>query len=173
MTERRRETVHGEYAGFASRLGAFLVDLGVIAVVNVIGAWALLELLNAIGVDPNNCEALASRSKYLLEVCEWLPYLGTLSATGFIVAYGLFFWATTGQTPGKAAFGVRVVRLDGRPMNLVAAARRAAGYALSLWSFGLGFLVILADDRRQGWHDKIAGTCVVYSWGPVPDIHGE
>jgi len=168
MTERRRDTVHGEYAGFASRVAAFLIDLGVITVVNVAGAWALLELLNAVGVDPGNCESLAARSRYLVEICEWLPFLGTLAGMGFIVGYALFFWATTGQTPGKAAMGVRVVRLDGRPMDFISAVRRVAGYALSLWTFGLGFLFILSDDRRQGWHDKIAGTCVVYSWGHVP-----
>lgn len=44
--------------------------------------------------------------------------------------------------------------------NLVAGAIVIAGF--------LGFLVILADDRRQAWHDKIARTCVVYSWGAVP-----
>jgi uncharacterized RDD family membrane protein YckC len=33
----------------------------------------------------------------------------------------------------------------------------------------LGFFWILIDDRRQGWHDKIAGTCVVYTWHARPD----
>jgi uncharacterized RDD family membrane protein YckC len=28
----------------------------------------------------------------------------------------------------------------------------------------LGFFWILIDDRRQGWHDKIAGTLVIYTW---------
>jgi uncharacterized RDD family membrane protein YckC len=169
MSEALEDSVHGEYAGFASRMAGFLIDLGILTVVNVVGAWALLELLNAVGIDPGNCESLAARSRYLVEVCEWLPFLGTLAGTSFILVYGLFFWATTGQTPGKAAMGVRVVRLDGRPMNLISAVRRVAGFALSLWTFGLGFLVILSDDRRQGWHDKIARTCVVYSWGDVPE----
>ena len=41
---------------------------------------------------------------------------------------------------------------------------RLLTYGLSLAAVGIGFLFILSDDRRQGWHDKIAGTCVIYSW---------
>jgi uncharacterized RDD family membrane protein YckC len=35
--------------------------------------------------------------------------------------------------------------------------------------FFLGFLWILIDNRRQGWHDKMAGTCVIYNWPARPD----
>ena len=49
-------------------------------------------------------------------------------------------------------------------MNLVTGIRRLLGYLVSTGSLGMGFLWMLIDDRRQGWHDKIAGTCVVYSW---------
>jgi uncharacterized RDD family membrane protein YckC len=162
MSEPRTGTVHGEYAGYASRLAAFLIDSAVIAAVSVLTAWAAVELLRVVGIDLTDCNGTTAR--LLAAVCHGLLYLGPLASAAFTVAYGLFFWSTTGQTPGKAVMGVRVVRLNGRPMNLATAARRLAGYALSLWPLGFGFHVILADDRRQGWHDKIAGTCVVYSW---------
>ena len=168
MSEAR--PVHGEYAGFASRLAAFLIDAAIIGVVTLTATWAFVELLGYIGVDLRDCDALAARRPILGEICHWLLFLGPAAGTVFVVAYGLFFWGTTGQSPGKAAMGVRVVRLDGRPMNMASAARRVAGYPLSLWSLGLGFLVILSDDRRQAWHDKIARTCVVYSWGDVNTI---
>jgi uncharacterized RDD family membrane protein YckC len=166
MSEAR--TVHGEYAGFVSRLAAFLIDVAVVGAVTLTATWASVELLGYVGVDLRDCDTLATHRPILGEICHWLLYLGPLAGTTFIVLYGLFFWGTTGQTPGKAAMGVRVVRLDGRPMNLLSAARRIAGYLVSLWTAGLGFLVILSDDRRQAWHDRIAGTCVVYSWGSVP-----
>jgi uncharacterized RDD family membrane protein YckC len=41
---------------------------------------------------------------------------------------------------------------------------RYLGYSLSAISLFLGFFWILIDDRRQGWHDKIAGTLVIYTW---------
>jgi uncharacterized RDD family membrane protein YckC len=35
--------------------------------------------------------------------------------------------------------------------------------------FFLGFLWIFVDRRRQGWHDKIANTYVIYTWAAKPD----
>jgi uncharacterized RDD family membrane protein YckC len=166
MSERDTSPVHGEYAGYASRLCGFLIDSTILTAITVLGAWASVALLEQIGIPLRDCGSLDGPSPLLAELCRWLLYLGPLAGTGFTVAYALFFWSTTGQSPGKAAMGVRIVRLDGRPMNLATAARRLAGYVLSLWTLGFGFHVILADDRRQGWHDKIAGTCVVYSWDP-------
>ena len=110
--------------------------------------------------------------KYLTEVDQRVVVVAVcvtmvvamLVGTWGPVVYALFFWGTTGQTPGKAVMGIRVVRFDGKPMTLWTSVRRIAGYGLSLAAVGIGFLVILADDRRRGWHDKIAGTCVIYSW---------
>ena len=31
-------------------------------------------------------------------------------------------------------------------------------------TLGVGFLWVIIDDRREGWHDKLARTCVVYAW---------
>jgi uncharacterized RDD family membrane protein YckC len=156
--------LQGQYAGFVSRLIATLVDLGVISAVNVILAWAAIELLAYIGVDVRNCPDLDSDTPILGFLCHGALAAAVLVGTWGPVVYAVFFWSTTGQTPGKAVMGVRVVRLDGKPMGFWTAVRRVVGYGLSLATVGIGFLVILADDRRQGWHDKIAGTCVIYSW---------
>ena len=34
---------------------------------------------------------------------------------------------------------------------------------------GLGFLWVLLDNQRQGWHDTLAGTCVLYTRPVQPD----
>jgi uncharacterized RDD family membrane protein YckC len=164
MSEAREHWPLGEYAGFASRLSAFLIDTAIIAVVSTFAVWAAVELLDAIGVKLGDCESMAARSPYLADFCHFLLFAAPIANVVFVLVYALFFWSTTGQTPGKAAMGVRVVRLNGRPMNLTTAMRRLAAYVLSLWTLGLGFLVILSDDRRQSLHDRLAGTCVVYSW---------
>ena len=31
-----------------------------------------------------------------------------------------------------------------------------------------GYLWVLVDNRRQGFHDKLAGTFVIYSWPEDP-----
>ena len=79
------------------------------------------------------------------------------------VGYNVGFWMMSGQTPGKRVLGVRVIRTDGTRLRLGNALRRQVGYWISS-IFYLGFLWILFDNRRQGLHDKIAGTVVTYSW---------
>jgi len=163
MTDAGR-TLQGQYAGFVSRLAGFLIDSVVIGATTLVVTWATVSLLVEIGIEIRDCAALEARYPVRAWLCHSLIVVGPVASTAFVVLYGLLFWATTGQTPGKAVMGVRIVRVSGRPMNLITAGRRSLGYVLSFASIGLGFLFILSDDRRQGWHDKIAGTVVIYSW---------
>ena len=71
-------------------------------------------------------------------------------------------WVLVGFTPGKGLLGLRILRADGQRIGLGRAIVRYAGYWVSLIFLGLGFIWILFDRRRRGWHDKLAGTCVVY-----------
>lgn len=78
---------------------------------------------------------------------------------------GLYFTAFValwkGQTPGKKLLGVRVVRLDGRPMTLLSSFERFGGYAAGLVTGLLGFAQVYWDRNRQMIHDKIVETVVV------------
>ena len=66
-----------------------------------------------------------------------------------------------GQTPGKKLAGVRVIRLDGKPIGWWIAFERFGGYAASFSVGLLGFIQILWDRNRQGLHDKACETVVV------------
>jgi len=74
------------------------------------------------------------------------------------------FWRYYGATPGKLALGLKVVdaRTGGQPATgrLVL---RFLCYLVSALPLYLGFLWIAVDRRKQGWHDKIAGTVVIHS----------
>ena len=78
---------------------------------------------------------------------------------------GLYFTGfvalMNGQTPGKWAMRIRIVRLDGRPMGWWSALERFGGYAASVVTALSGFFQILWDKNRQAMHDKIAETVVV------------
>lgn len=78
---------------------------------------------------------------------------------------GLYFTAFLalwkGRTPGKRLLGMRVIRLDGRPLGWWASFERFGGYGASIVTGLLGFAEILWDRNRQGMHDKIARTVVV------------
>lgn len=171
MTEPRIATLQGQYAGFVSRLFAFVADSAIITSVSVVAGWASVSLLLYLGVDVRDCPPLDSDMPIRDAFCHFAQWAGVAAASLFPIGYGLFFWSTTGQTPGKAFMGVRVVRVDGGPMTVWTSVMRLFGYAVSFATLGLGFYVMLADNRRQGWHDKIARTCVIYSWPARQNAH--
>ncbi len=94
--------------------------------------------------------------------------VGTMRGTGagasFIVGlayYWLFWTRNAGQSPGKMLMKIRVVKADGSPLEFTDVLLRYVGYYISGFIFGLGYFWALWDDKRQGWHDKIASTYVV------------
>ena len=82
---------------------------------------------------------------------------------GFLVALAYFagMWAWKGTTVGGVVLGLKVVRLDGRPVTFAVALVRGLAAAFSVIVMFLGFLWIAWDQEKQGWHDRIAGTVVI------------
>jgi uncharacterized RDD family membrane protein YckC len=75
--------------------------------------------------------------------------------------YFIYFHALTGQTVGKLALGLKVVGKDGGAIGVGRASVRYFGSFISLLFAGLGFAWIAFDSRKQGWHDKMAGSLVI------------
>jgi uncharacterized RDD family membrane protein YckC len=75
--------------------------------------------------------------------------------------YCVVMWATKGTTIGGIVCGLKVVRLDDRPLDWGVALVRCLSAFLSLCVAGLGFIWVAFDDEKQSWHDKIAGTTIV------------
>jgi uncharacterized RDD family membrane protein YckC len=78
-----------------------------------------------------------------------------------LAAYGAVLWKLRGATIGDIICGLKVVRVDDRPLDWTTAVVRALGCFLSLVVAGLGFIWAIFDQDAQCWHDKIAGTVVV------------
>ena len=83
-----------------------------------------------------------------------------------VAAYEIMFVALRGQTPGKMATSIRIVRADngGLPGWGVSAGRWVIpliGYILLIIPGLLIHASLLWDDRRQGWHDKAVKTLVI------------
>ena len=160
----------GHYAGFISRLLAYIIDVTIIVLVISLTTWFLsvtatmLQLKQIMGWLLNFLPSIKSLLSGLFSPTALFIY-----AFIFIVIYNTFFISIAGQTPGKALMGIRVVPLVGGKVSIWRAFLRYLGYYLSGGVFFLGFLWILIDDRRMGWHDKIARTCVIYAWDARPD----
>ena len=77
------------------------------------------------------------------------------------VIYHIGMWGWKGTTIGGIILNLKIVRLDGSPINLVIALVRSLAAFLSAAVFFLGFFWAGWSTDKQAWHDKIAGTCVV------------
>ncbi|MEK7402143.1 MAG: RDD family protein, partial [Gemmatimonadota bacterium] len=72
------------------------------------------------------------------------------------------FWVYRSATPGKMATRTRLVdATTGGTPSTKQCVVRYLGYFVSIAGFFAGFLWIAFDRRKQGWHDKLAGTVVV------------
>ena len=91
------------------------------------------------------------------------------SATAASLWLFLYWWvsiAVAGKTIGKALLGLRVVSRDGAILTSARSALRAVSLPFSYLLFGLGFLGIVFGRERRALHDVVAGSAVVYDWGP-------
>jgi len=154
--------LRGHYAGFVSRLVAFFADSVIISVSLGIAAGVISTALDVISLQGTIALPKLSGSITFTLV--------SVIVVLFIVLYFVVFWSLGGRTPGKALMGLRVVTTDGGRLIPRRALVRFIGYVVSTVTFFLGFVVILADNRRQGFHDKLARSLVIYDWDAR---HGE
>lgn len=72
------------------------------------------------------------------------------------------FWLLRGATPGKMAMSARIVDAEtGGPLTPIQSVVRYLGYFVSIIPLFVGIFWVAFDRRKQGWHDKLAGTVVV------------
>jgi uncharacterized RDD family membrane protein YckC len=77
------------------------------------------------------------------------------------VAYQTWFVGRFAATPGKMAFGLKVIRADGTRVGYGLAFGRWLGKLVSGMILYIGYFMILFDDERRGLHDRLCGTRVI------------
>jgi uncharacterized RDD family membrane protein YckC len=104
---------------------------------------------------------------------EVYPFTTVITWVGLIfsLVYFIGFWAKSGQTIGKSMLGIRVVGADGQSLSWGKALLRYIGYLVSGIVASIGFMWVAFDGKRQGWHDKIAGSYVVDADEEISDIN--
>jgi uncharacterized RDD family membrane protein YckC len=146
MTDLNPDTV--EYAGFWIRVGASIID----SILLMMITYPLL---------------------YAVYGWAGLDYGAAVQTTGFVsilvtwilpVIAVIWFWVAKQATPGKMLLSLRVVDAKtGGSLSVGQSIARYLGYFVSSIPFGLGLIWVGIDSKKQGWHDKIAGTVVVRS----------
>jgi uncharacterized RDD family membrane protein YckC len=132
------------YSGFWIRVLAALIDTVWLLLLTFTLGWAVY------GVMYFQSEKLIEGPADVL-ISYVLPFILTL-----------LFWHFKSATPGKMILGMKIV--DARTLGKVSTGRlclRYLGYYVSALVLGLGLLWVGWDSRKQGWHDKIAGTLVI------------
>ena len=90
--------------------------------------------------------------------------IGNINVFTYLIGiiYFVYFWVKKdGQTLGYKVMKIKVIREDGKPIDIMTGVIRYIGYIVSALVIGLGFLWVIWDKKKQGWHDKMAGTVVV------------
>jgi uncharacterized RDD family membrane protein YckC len=133
-----------EYVGFWPRVGAALID-------SLLAAVICLPLVSWIYGSSYWTEPGIVKGPADFLISWILPALAIM-----------LFWFYRQATPGKMAISARIVdaRTGGKPGTgqLIG---RYLGYYVSTIPLCLGFIWVAFDPRKQGWHDKLAGTVVV------------
>jgi len=143
-----------QLAGFAPRLLSLLVDIIVIR----LSIFLLLSPLNNLfqGLSAVNMGENPGR------VGSFLLYIALRAFLPFFISlfYFVAFWSISGETIGKKVFGLRVVGDNGQPLSFKNAMLRYLGYFISAVFFA-GFIWAAFDEKKQGWHDRLATSHVV------------
>jgi uncharacterized RDD family membrane protein YckC len=142
--EKKMQDEELEYVGFWPRVWASIVDTVIILcatlpVLVVIYGWAYFE-------DDSMVHGPAD----------------ALISWGLPAVAVILFWLKKQATPGKMMVSARVVdAVTGKTMTPGQSIGRYLGYFVSALPLGLGLLWVAWDPKKQGWHDKLAGTVVV------------
>jgi uncharacterized RDD family membrane protein YckC len=136
-----------EYAGFWIRVGAALIDSVLVLMVIV----PLLVAIYGWSYFGEQTSLIAGPADFLIS------YVAPAVA---IIA----FWLYRQATPGKMVLSLRVVdATSGGTLSLGQSIGRYLGYYVSIIPFCMGLIWVAFDRRKQGWHDKLAGTVVIRS----------
>ena len=133
-----------EYVGFWPRVGAAIIDTLITCLITIpLVVWIY-------GWQYFDSERLVQGPADFL--ITWV----------FPAIAVILFWLKSQATPGKMAVSAVVVDANtGNPISVGQAIGRYLAYFVSIIPLGLGVFWVGFDSRKQGWHDKLAGTVVV------------
>ena len=144
-----REGSDPEYAGIVSRGCAFALDVAIVQVsLFLIGAVLALiaEAFGEVSID-------VSATEVVLGAVAWIAVFDI---------YLISFWWLAGQTPGMRMLGVDVRTTEGERVTPKRGVVRLVGMFLAAIPLFAGYVPIMLNDERQGFHDKLAKTVVRY-----------
>lgn len=138
------------YAGFWIRFVAYIID-SIIADGVTFGLIFATKPVSCLTADGSTCLPGTTTVSPLLYLFLAIP-----------LVYFVALWAI-GGTVGQRVLGLRVVSATtGQDLGIGRALLRLLGYLVSSAVLDIGLIWAAFDSRKQGWHDKIAGSLVIH-----------
>jgi uncharacterized RDD family membrane protein YckC len=155
-----RVTLEYDVAGIGSRSAAALIDVAIQAATLGLLAILLIFLGRQVGLSASSLERTGGA------VLAYAVFAALIVVAVFAILFGyyiLFEIVWNGQTPGKRAFGLRVLRENGYPVRSGDAVVRNLVRVIDGPPFGaaIGLMVMLFNERSRRLGDFAAGTIVV------------
>ena len=144
-----------EYVGFWPRVGASILDTIILVIIT---SPILIAIYGWAYYTDESTPLIAGPADFLV---SWV----------FPAVAVIMFWLYRQATPGKMAVSARVVDArTGKSLSVGQAIGRYLAYFVSALPQCLGIIWVAFDPKKQGWHDKLAGTVVIRSQqrGPEP-----
>ncbi len=150
------------YAGFWIRFWASVIDSILVAAI----VWPIVSAVYK-GSEPASPALVHDPVSLFLSSFYPQGALDFFLSWVFPAIAVIIFWIYKSATPGKMVVGAKIVDAGtGAPPSTGQCIGRYLGYYLSIFPLFLGFLWIAFDSRKQGFHDKLAGTVVVKTRRP-------
>ena len=120
----------------------------------VLGLGALVGVVLGLGVSILHLPSQANKVLAAIATVAWILWS---------VAYFVFFWSSTGQTPGDRVMQIRVLAERARrPIRPLRAVVRFGGLILAALPLLAGYVIMLWDDRGRCLQDRLVRTVVIY-----------
>lgn len=135
------QNINPNYSGFWIRVGAYLIDAICLLIVQVVIAF----------IATGSSGLTGNKNPYItiLNLIIGITYFAGMESSSYQ------------GTLGKMACGIKVTDMEGNRISLGKATGRYFSKFISAIILGIGFFMVGFDDKKQGLHDKIAGTFVV------------
>ncbi len=150
LLRRPRRMQRPIYAGLVTRGLAIGLDAAILSGILLLASTLLALLISALFSVEGSSKTVTI----------------AFGAVAWWAAAGLYlggFWTLAERTPGMTFFALRILDESGRRVPPRQDLRRLIGFLLAMVPLGLGFIGILLDERRRGWHDRYARTVVLYA----------
>jgi uncharacterized RDD family membrane protein YckC len=148
------------YAGFWIRVLARVVDSLIVGIPLTVVFFVLFIALGAASSTSTNPDGTPSNAAAAVSGGVFILFY--LLALAISIGYWVYFWGTSGQTPGMRLFRLRVVDAQtGQPIGIPRAIVRWLMSLVNSWACYIGWIWVAFDSRKQGWHDKVANSVVL------------